>query len=324
MFIANLFEAQNRPVKVIYPGRFQPFHKGHAAVYNHLVSKYGLNNVFIVTSDKQDGDKSPFSFEEKKRMMMLTGIDPSHIVMSTQPYRAMEVVSKFTPDTVLLFAVSAKDMAEDPRFQFAPKKDGSPSYFQPFVDIKKCATMDKAAYMITVPTFDFTVLGKPANSASQIRAQFGAADEETQKKIVTDLFGKFDHRIYTIMRSKLVHNPAPVVAESAEALDFATNAHAGQTRAGGDPYITHPVRVAASVEQHKKSQKLDALMQAALLHDTIEDTNTTYEDLETLFGGLVASLVKELTSDSEQIQKMGKANYLAHKMANMSSYALVI
>jgi hypothetical protein len=210
MFTTELFEDQAKNVKVIYPGRFQPWHSGHAAVYNHLVSKYGLNNVFIVTSDKQDGDKSPFSFEEKKRMMMLTGIDPSHIVMSTQPYRAMEVVSTFTPDTVLLFAVSAKDMAEDPRFQFAPKKDGSASYFQPFTDIKKCVPFAKHAYMVTVPTFTFTVLGKPANSASQIRAQFGAADDETQKKIVADLFGKFDHRIYTIMRSKLVHNPAPV------------------------------------------------------------------------------------------------------------------
>lgn len=105
---------------------------------------------------------------------------------------------------------------------------------------------------------------------------------------------------------------------------FAADAHSGQTRSDGSPYIGHPQAVAKNVEKYKKSHNLDALIAAALLHDTIEDTNTTHEDLEKLFGGLVASLVKELTSDKEQVQKLGKANYLSHKMATMSSYALVI
>ena len=111
---------------------------------------------------------------------------------------------------------------------------------------------------------------------------------------------------------------------SEEALQYATKAHAGQTRAGGDPYITHPMRVADHIKQYKQSHNLDALISAAYLHDTVEDTDTTHEALHDLFGGLVASLVKELTSDPEQIKKVGKAQYLAHKMAAMSSYALVI
>jgi hypothetical protein len=111
---------------------------------------------------------------------------------------------------------------------------------------------------------------------------------------------------------------------SEEALQYATKAHADQTRAGGDPYITHPMRVADHIKQYKKSHNLDALISAAYLHDTVEDTDTTHEALHDLFGGLVASLVKELTSDPEQIKKVGKAQYLAHKMAAMSSYALVI
>lgn len=114
------------------------------------------------------------------------------------------------------------------------------------------------------------------------------------------------------------------IEESEQALQFATQAHAGQTRAGGEPYVNHPIRVADSIKQYKQSHNLDALIDAALLHDTVEDTDTTHEALHDLFGGLVASLVKELTSDPEQIKKMGKAQYLAHKMAAMSSYALVI
>jgi (p)ppGpp synthase/HD superfamily hydrolase len=113
-------------------------------------------------------------------------------------------------------------------------------------------------------------------------------------------------------------------ADAKAALAYAAKAHKGQTRAGGAAYISHPVQVAKSVEQYKKSHNLDALISAAYLHDTVEDTDTTHEDLERMFGGLVASLVKELTSDKEKISSMGKAEYLKHKMATMSSYALVI
>ena len=110
-----------------------------------------------------------------------------------------------------------------------------------------------------------------------------------------------------------------------QVLQFATKAHSGQTRSGGEPYIGHPVRVAQTIEKYKKSHNIDALIAAAYLHDTIEDTDTTHEALHDLFGGLVASLVLELTSDLEQIKKVGKKEYLAKKMAHdMSSYGLVI
>ena len=105
---------------------------------------------------------------------------------------------------------------------------------------------------------------------------------------------------------------------------YATQKHKGQTRSGGLPYITHPMQVANNIMKYKASHNLDALVKAALLHDTIEDTDTTHEDLEKLFGGLVASLVKELTSDKKEINKVGKTEYLAKKMVQMSSYALVI
>ena len=54
---------------VVYSGRFQPFHSGHAKVYEHLVSKFGKNNVFIGTSKKQGGPRHPFNFREKREVM---------------------------------------------------------------------------------------------------------------------------------------------------------------------------------------------------------------------------------------------------------------
>lgn len=109
-----------------------------------------------------------------------------------------------------------------------------------------------------------------------------------------------------------------------KALRFATAAHKGQMRKSGDPYISHPKEVARFVKQFKQSNNLSALIQAAYLHDTIEDTDTTHEDLVKQFGGLVADMVQELTSDKEAIQALGKGEYIAGKMAKMSSWALVV
>lgn len=111
---------------------------------------------------------------------------------------------------------------------------------------------------------------------------------------------------------------------SAKALEYAVKAHKGQFRSDGSEYVKHPERVAEFVKKFKKSHNMDALISAAYLHDTIEDTNTTHEDLEKMFGGLIASMVKELTSDKDEISKVGKDEYLAKKMAKMSSWSLVI
>jgi len=222
MFVTEMFGSkpmmempEQKRIAVVYPGRFQPPHKGHKAVYDHLAQKYGADNVFVCTSDKVEPGRSPFTFSEKQKMWRLMGVH--EVIQSSQPYRAPELVSQFdAANTVLLFAISEKDMAEDPRFSFKPKKDGSPSYFQPFKDIGQCESLDKHGYMVTVPTFDFKVLGQPANSATQIRAQFAGADEETQKKIVTDLFGKFDPTVLQIMQNKLATVNTESVDESAK------------------------------------------------------------------------------------------------------------
>lgn len=105
---------------------------------------------------------------------------------------------------------------------------------------------------------------------------------------------------------------------------YARQQHNGQTRSDGSPYLNHPERVAVAVSRFADTHNLDELISAALLHDTIEDTSTTYEDLKVLFGGLIASIVKELTSDKEEIAKVGKTEYLSKKMAAMSSYALIV
>lgn len=110
-----------------------------------------------------------------------------------------------------------------------------------------------------------------------------------------------------------------------KAIKFADLKHEGQVRKGsGEKYVTHPVAVSYLVSAYKQSKRLDELIVAAILHDTLEDTDTTFVELATEFTPLVASLVLELTNDPHQIEILGKLEYQTRKMIGMSSYGLVI
>lgn len=112
----------------------------------------------------------------------------------------------------------------------------------------------------------------------------------------------------------------------AKAINFAFKKHEGQKRRGtGLEYVSHPVIVSHLVAKYKSgSKRLEELQIAGLLHDTIEDTDCTYAEIEREFGPLVASLVMELTSDQETIDKVGKNEYLKKKMVKMSKYAFIL
>ncbi len=73
---------------------------------------------------------------------------------------------------------------------------------------------------------------------------------------------------------------------------YAMRAHGTQTRASGDPYFSHPLEVAAILTDLKLD---DATIVAAVLHDTIEDTGATREEIDTLFGAEIGALVEGLT-----------------------------
>jgi len=86
-----------------------------------------------------------------------------------------------------------------------------------------------------------------------------------------------------------IPSPAP---ETLEALALSLDAHEGQTRKSGEPYIVHPILVAAITA---KISNDETMVQAALLHDVVEDTSFTIEELAVLFGDDVAHMVEGLT-----------------------------
>jgi len=92
--------------------------------------------------------------------------------------------------------------------------------------------------------------------------------------------------------------PAPDVALVERAFAFSEQAHLGQFRKSGDPYITHPLAVASILSQWR----IDAQgLAAALLHDVMEDTKVTKNEIETSFGKPVADMVDGV-SKLDQIQ----------------------
>ena len=81
-----------------------------------------------------------------------------------------------------------------------------------------------------------------------------------------------------------------------KAYTFALNAHKDQKRDSGDPYLIHPVAVANILTDLKLDS---ATIATGLLHDTIEDTKTTYLSVEKEFGKEVADLVEGVTKISQ-------------------------
>ena len=113
-----------------------------------------------------------------------------------------------------------------------------------------------------------------------------------------------------ILKELLLHHPDADTELVKRAYVYATRAHRGQTRKSGDPYIMHPLEVALLVAQ----LNLDApSVCAGLLHDTVEDTEATVEDVRYQFGQEVAGLVESLT-------KLNKINFQNQEEAQAANF----
>ena len=89
----------------------------------------------------------------------------------------------------------------------------------------------------------------------------------------------------------------------------------------GDPYWVHPEGVAKIAAAYGGT---DIEIQAAMAHDTLEDTNCSYDELEEMFGDEVASIVREITNDTEEVDRLGKEQYINLELINLSHPALFV
>ena len=106
------------------------------------------------------------------------------------------------------------------------------------------------------------------------------------------------------------YNPTASFDKIRAAYEFAAAAHQGQLRKDGSPFVTHPLAVAQIVaeELHLDSESIEA----ALLHDTIEDTDATHEDIAKQFSPTVADLV-------EGVSKLTRVHYTSKAQEQMEN-----
>ena len=111
----------------------------------------------------------------------------------------------------------------------------------------------------------------------------------------------------------------------AKAIAFACEQHRGQKRAEADgevDYVVHPLRVAEHLRRLAGVDDVEILC-AAVLHDTIEDSGTRYDELAAAFGDRVARIVAELTSDS-RLPKAERHEEMIRRAATMSPEAKLV
>src|SRR6266545_35442 len=124
-------------------------------------------------------------------------------------------------------------------------------------------------------------------------------------------------RQYDLIERVRKYNPRTNEELLNRAYVYAMKAHGEQKRASGDPYFTHPLEVAAILTDLKLD---DATIAAALLHDTIEDTEATRAEIDQLFGKDIGHLVEGLT----KLKKLDLVSREAKQAENLRKLLLAI
>ena len=185
-----LLEDEN-PIKktvVIYVGRFQPMHKGHYGTYQHLVKKFGKDNVYVGTSDKVQLPKSPFNFKEKVKIMTtMFGIPKSKIHKVKNPYKPTEILKKFDEETTAFITV----VGEKDKARLGGK------YFQPYKGEPTEGYRDRG-YVYAAPMSGNSVSGTEVRNGLSV-----GSDEQKKNFFNKRAYGKFNKTIFNLITSKL-------------------------------------------------------------------------------------------------------------------------
>lgn len=186
MKVSDILEhvKQKQMFAVIYGGRFQPFHKGHYAIYKRLIKEFGPNSVWITMSGKISKDEgSPFSFNERKSIISsIFGIDESKIIKtkSSPIFSVSEVLSHYHINNVTVILVTGEKDKE--RFKNIPEYDPS---------IK-----------LTEKTYAYSISNHVKTTATEIRDVFSNIKDEDIKQQMKHYFGKYDYAIGQLIKER--------------------------------------------------------------------------------------------------------------------------
>ena len=155
-------------------------------------------------------------------------------------------------------------------------------------------------------------------------------DTVTNDKIIVDSIYNYDIDFEEQLNEEKPMHDEPSKREEKlyeQALRFAAEKHNNQERKGSkpQPYIFHPINVSHLISKYMKDDdEKEVYKISAILHDTLEDTDATYEEEKRLFGKDISDIVLSVTNDKEEIEKNGKEIYLSKKMVEMNDKTLIL
>jgi len=199
---------------VIYPGRFQPMLPHHAEVYKKLQATFPDAEIFVATSDKVDGSKSPFNFKEKAEIMaQLHDIPVDKIIQANQPYLVDSYKNFNQEDNMVIFAVGEKDAEERFPMKNVDEKTGldmrvrgepGPKYYQMINTLKQhpALPMSERGYIYIAPNVGKD--GEVASASAFRRAFTSVGSEQEQREVFERYFGNFNQTIFALFKNKIL------------------------------------------------------------------------------------------------------------------------
>ena len=245
---------------VIYPGRFQPMLPHHAEVYSKLQAQFPGAEVYVATSNKVEGSKSPFSFEEKKEIItQMHGIPEDNIILAANPYLIDSYMKEFDQkNTMVIFAVGGKDEDRFPMkniddstgLNMSLRGETRPTYYQMINTLEQhpALPMSDRGYIYLAPT---VAGGGEVASASAFRKAFTSVeDTEKRKEIFQKYMGEFNETIFSLLNDKLIGEKMSEQLEimkylagmlnEAPPVNFDAEVDTGMTNDDDDEYATKP------------------------------------------------------------------------------------
>ena len=182
---------------LLYPGKFQPFHKGHWFSYMKLREAFQENEIFIVTSNVEKDKKHPFSFDEKVEIIttMFPEIEEDNIIENHYPYdvkKTLQILEIKPSSVIVIVAIGEKDFEE--RF-----KDDD--YFIDF-DGMLDYTANQHVYKYKLPQLNLQI-GSETISAKIIRDIFSGDDEYEKKKLFKTVYPEWNGKIYNLLDKEI-------------------------------------------------------------------------------------------------------------------------
>ena len=214
--IRETIDSTEKEIIAVYPGRFQPMGKHHKATYDWMVSRFGEENSFVITSDKVCLPDSPFCFDDKKQIAKAMGIPESAISKEKIVYAPVTfsfMSNKNPEDYAVVVVIGEKDMkasfdpktgkVEKPRFVKGKsldgfRADGTPKYFKTYIPGEQLAGFNKHGYVIVAPHQDVDLSGREMSGSSLRNYLPNASDTEFD-----EILGITDAETVEMMRKKI-------------------------------------------------------------------------------------------------------------------------